>query len=75
MEDIGGTGKMLRRTYQQEMAYLERVTPTQWRVKEGFVPNMRVPGVFYVNERLERLMFEELEAYVDRGDVGGFLPP
>jgi len=74
MEDIGGTGKMLRRTYQQEMAYLERVTPTQWRVKEGFVPNMRVPGVFYVNERLERLMFEELEAYVDRGDVGGFLP-
>ena len=37
MEDIGGTGKMLRRTFAQEMSYLERVTPTQWRVKPGFV--------------------------------------
>ena len=31
-----------RRTYAQEMEFLERVTPTQWRVREGFVPNMRV---------------------------------
>ena len=53
MEDIGGSGKMLRRTFAQEMSYLERITPTQWRVKPGFVENMCVPGVFYVNERLE----------------------
>ena len=72
--DPGGSGKMLRRTYQQEMRYLERVSPTQWRVNPGFVPGMRVPGVFYVNARLETLMFEELGAYCDRGDVGGFLP-
>lgn len=56
------------------MAYLERVSPTQWRVKEGFVPNMRVPGVFYVNKHLETLMFDELQQHVGRGDVGGFLP-
>ena len=63
-----------RRTYAQEMEFLERVTPTQWRVREGFVPNMRVPGVFYVNKHLETLMFDELHQHVDRGDVGGFLP-
>ena len=74
MEDIGGSGKMLRRTFAQEMSYLERITPTQWRVKPGFVENMRVPGVFYVNERLEILMFDELQAFCDRGDHGGFLP-
>ena len=74
MEDIGGSGKMLRRTFAQEMSYVERITPTQWRVKPGFVENMRVPGVFYVNERLETLMFDELRAFCDRGDHGGFLP-
>ena len=74
MEDIAGTGKMLRRTYAQEMAYLTRLTPTQWMVKPGFVPNMRVPGVFYVNQRLETLLFDELSQYCDRGDHGGFLP-
>jgi tRNA-splicing ligase RtcB len=40
----------------------------------GFVPNMRVPCTFYVNQHLQQLMFEELEQYVARGDVGGFLP-
>jgi RNA-splicing ligase RtcB len=38
------------------------------------VPNMRVPCTFYVNQHLQTLMFEELEQYVSRGEVGGFLP-
>jgi len=44
------------------------------RIKMGFVPNMRVPCTFYVNQHLQQLMFEELEQFVSRGDVGGFLP-
>ena len=40
----------------------------------GFVPNMRVPCTFFVNQHLQQLLFEELEQYVARGDVGGFLP-
>ena len=44
------------------------------RIKLGFVPNMRVPCTFYVNQHLQRLMFEELDQFVARGDVGGFLP-
>jgi tRNA-splicing ligase RtcB len=74
MEDIGCTGKMLRRTYAQEMSYLNGSSATQWRVNVGFVPNMVVPGVFYVNPRLETLLFEELQQFVDRPDIGGFLP-
>jgi tRNA-splicing ligase RtcB len=35
---------------------------------------MRVDGVFYVNEPLKDLMFEELQASVDSKGMGGFLP-
>ena len=29
---------------------------------EGFVPNMNVEGIFYVNSKLEPLMFDELKS-------------
>ena len=35
---------------------------------------MRVPGHFYVNDKLKHLVFEELQMFCQRGDVGGFLP-
>eukprot|EP00794_Sanderia_malayensis_P006117 gene6117-6821_t len=44
------------------------------KIKKGFVPNMKVEGVFYVNEFLEKLMFEELKQFCSSGGVGGFLP-
>lgn len=59
------------RTYVEERAFLEKVSHNTWRIKKGFVPNMRVEGRFYVNENLETLMFEELRNS-DKG--GGFLP-
>lgn len=62
------------RTYEEEMAYVTRETPTRFRVAKGFVPNMRVPGVFYVNKHLQDLMFDELKQFVAKGGVGGFLP-
>lgn len=58
----------------QEMEYIDNIAPCQYLVKKGFVPNMRVPGTFYVNERLRSLIFEELQAAVAKGGVGGFLP-
>lgn len=45
----------------------------EFEIKPGFVPNMRVPGAFYVNDRLKALVFEELQ-HATRGDGGGFLP-
>lgn len=32
-----------------------------YRIDQGFVPNMRVPGAFYVNDSLEELVFDELK--------------
>uniref|UniRef100_A0A6G1SAJ3 RNA-splicing ligase RtcB homolog n=1 Tax=Aceria tosichella TaxID=561515 RepID=A0A6G1SAJ3_9ACAR len=59
------------RSYEEDRAFLEKVSHNTWRIKKGFVPNMRVEGRFYVNEQLETLMFEELRNS-DKG--GGFLP-
>ncbi|KAL4457981.1 hypothetical protein ABPG75_012846 [Micractinium tetrahymenae] len=56
------------------MAYIEQLSPYHYRVKPGFVPGMAVPGVFYVNDRLKGLLFEELQAFCARGAHGGFLP-
>ena len=41
------------RTYAEESGYLEKIGPVTWRIKKGFVPNMNVEGVFYVNDHLE----------------------
>ena len=54
---------------QKECAFLERVSPVKYTIKQGFVPGMRVPGTFYVNDALKGLLFEELQASVQRGQV------
>ncbi|KOX68417.1 tRNA-splicing ligase RtcB like protein [Melipona quadrifasciata] len=65
---------MVVRQYQEEIKYLEKITQTCWKIKKGFQPNMKVEGVFYVNNSLERLMFDELKNACRPGAVGGFLP-
>ena len=54
--------------------YIEQLDDTKYVVHKGFVPNMRVPGYFYVNDRLRELIFEELQHACQRGGHGGFLP-
>ncbi|KAK2076853.1 hypothetical protein QBZ16_005080 [Prototheca wickerhamii] len=65
-----------RRTYdEQESSYITKLSPYHYRIEKGFVPHMRVPGVFYVNAALRTLLDEELRAYSERGGAGGgFLP-
>ncbi|CAH1985644.1 unnamed protein product [Acanthoscelides obtectus] len=65
---------MVVRQYQQELEYLEKISSYCWRIKKGFQPNMRVEGVFYVNQTLEKLMLDELRNACRPGMVGGFLP-
>eukprot|EP00922_Rhytidocystis_sp_ex-Travisia-forbesii_P051405 GHVS01076298.1.p1 GENE.GHVS01076298.1~~GHVS01076298.1.p1 ORF type:complete len:523 (+),score=55.56 GHVS01076298.1:194-1762(+) len=69
------------RSFGDEMRFLEKDTkcPCMYHIKRGFVPHMKVEGVFYVNKKLEKLMFEELQNYsrtAAKGDGkgGGFLP-
>ena len=65
---------MVVRTYEEECSYLERLTAHSWRIKKGFQPHMNVEGVFYVNKKLEQLMFDELKQASRPGSFGGFLP-
>ena len=58
----------------QERAFIEQLSPYHYRINPGFVPNMTVPGIVYVNDRLQGLLFEELQAACQRGAHGGFLP-
>uniref|UniRef100_A0A914Q5W4 3'-phosphate/5'-hydroxy nucleic acid ligase n=1 Tax=Panagrolaimus davidi TaxID=227884 RepID=A0A914Q5W4_9BILA len=62
------------RSYAQELEFIERVSPVEFKIKKGFVPNMNVEGKFYVNSNLEKLMFEELEQSSTAAGVGGFIP-
>uniref|UniRef100_A0A2K5CS76 3'-phosphate/5'-hydroxy nucleic acid ligase n=1 Tax=Aotus nancymaae TaxID=37293 RepID=A0A2K5CS76_AOTNA len=64
----------MSRNYNDELQFLEKINKNSWRIKKGFVPNMQVEGVFYVNDALEKLMFEELRNACRGGGVGGFLP-
>ncbi len=62
------------RTYADDRAFITQTGPCQYRIAPGFVPNMTVPGTFYVNDALKALVFEELEHAAGSGGVGGFLP-
>lgn len=59
----------------QAPPYLRRISPVEWEVHPGIVPNMRVKGAVYVNDALAPLLFSELGAAAARGGSGGgFLP-
>mmetsp|Transcript_30087 Transcript_30087/g.65642 ORF Transcript_30087/g.65642 Transcript_30087/m.65642 type:complete len:509 (-) Transcript_30087:35-1561(-) len=64
-----------KRGFDGEMQFIKRETETMFNIKQGFVPNMNVPGRFYVNGQLEKLVFDELRSYSRQSsNVGGFLP-
>jgi len=69
------TAKPIKRTYQEELKYLTKISPTHYKIDIGFVPNMNVPAVVLVNDELEELLLEELKVACDEGGKGGgFLP-
>lgn len=62
------------RTYEEECGFINRLNDCKFEIKKGFVPNMNVEGRFYVNNRLEQLMFDELKFSSEGHGIGGFLP-
>jgi len=59
----------IEKEYQNELCYLEKISPTQCRINFGFVPNMNVPADIIVNSDLEELLLMELkEAITARSD-------
>lgn len=65
---------MPARDLKEELSYLPRINPYRYDINVGFVPRMRVPGCFYVNDILSTLVFGELESACDKKKGGGFLP-
>ena len=63
-----------KRTYKDECNFIEKEGNCTFRIKKDFVPNMQVEGRFYVNDRLKKLMFDELSHHSRSQGVGGFLP-
>lgn len=62
------------RSYNEELEFIEKINANTYKIKKGFVPNMNVEGLFYVNDHLEKLMFDELRTFSNFGGIGGFLP-
>ncbi|XP_071491302.1 RNA-splicing ligase RtcB homolog [Diadema antillarum] len=62
------------RSYNEELKYLKKLDDNCWQIKKGFVNNMQVEGRFFVDPKLEKLMFEELQQACRTKGVGGFLP-
>ena len=63
-----------KRTFEQELSFLKRVSPWEFSIAKGFVPNMTVEGTFYVNDVLEELIMDELQDHCKAGGYGGFMP-
>ncbi len=56
---------------------LRSITVAVQRMLQGFVQNMNVEGIFYVNQSLEKLLFDELRKYSNLPSdrkCQGFLP-
>ena len=56
----------------QELSYVDKVSEFQYDIKEGYVPNMRVPGRFYVNSALAPLILDEIKQHCNRNNVSSF---
>ena len=74
MSHFGDVAELPVRTYAEEKRFLEQVSDCKWRIRPGFVPNMRIPGTFYVNAALQELVFSELEQFCKANARQGFLP-
>jgi tRNA-splicing ligase RtcB (3'-phosphate/5'-hydroxy nucleic acid ligase) len=51
------------RTFDEELNFIEKINEVKYRIRKGFVPNMKTDGVVYVNSNLKQLLFDELEHY------------
>ncbi|KAJ1494487.1 tRNA-splicing ligase [Baffinella frigidus] len=68
---------MVVRTFDEECAFVKQVDDCSYAIEKGFVPNMRVPGHFYVNDEIKELLYDELRQFTKAGGAsgqGGFLP-
>lgn len=68
------TAPAVSRSFEEELRFLQQLSPCKFRIDIGFVPGMRVPGHFYVNDSLRELVLGELRESCGSRGYGGFLP-
>ena len=61
-----------RRSYEEDLDFIEEIDKNTIRIKKGFVPGMIVEGIVFVDSSFKELLFEELRHYHD--NPSGFLP-
>jgi len=61
------------RTYADEIKYLTKIDEVRYKINEGFVPNMKVPGIVYANDKLYEQLVDELKVWSE-GTGTGFIP-
>lgn len=63
------------RTFEEECGYIEKVDAYRHVIRQGFVPKMNTEAMFYVNDALKEVLYDELRASRARGEGhGGFMP-
>lgn len=66
---------MASRSFRDETRFIHKRDANSYIIDKGFVERMNVPGIFYVNDHLKEIVFDELLQHVKRGGGrGGFLP-
>ncbi|CAN8069489.1 unnamed protein product [Agarophyton chilense] len=74
MYKVARTKSSQKRTFDEELSYIRKISPCQYEIDVGFVPNMRTPGTFFVNDILAPLVKNELQRFSENEYVGGFIP-
>ena len=61
-------------SFEEQNKYIRKIDEVTYEIAPGFVPNMAVPGRFYVNDDLRALLGGELDQYIAARGIGGFVP-
>lgn len=63
-----------KRTFEEELSYIRKVSDFKYEIREGFVPHMNVPAQIYVDSHIDEMLLNELEICCSDCSGGGFLP-
>ena len=70
--------KPIKRSFEEELSFIRKISDCKYEIRQGFVPNMKVPAQVFVDTELDDLLLKELESSCEDKDGskagGGFLP-
>lgn len=73
-KDYEKVSKPPKRTFEEELSYIRKVSDFKYEIRKGFVPHMNVPAQIYVDSHIDEMLLNELETCCSNCSDGGFLP-